>query len=275
MNDFDVIRKEKSKMFLDLQNLSRWTNEKLLTTTTILKTDDEDIIRLLIFCVEITYQMFSGGTRATITAKGFRERRRTFETILVDQFVGKLGEVMLKKFIEKIFPHTVVTLDWEISREIENHRTDIINAKKKISVRTSPSLTGIWAEADLGYDYGIMVKCSVPQQPILQFFIEVCGFTKLLNYAEIKIPTTDDLFVHYLQNLRNRVERFKCGELNTQLKGVICGFFKTSEYSPVEKGEELPFLGIVREKRYLIPINKLKWTKEDWRNFIEDVGLHA
>ena len=53
--------------------------------------DDEDILRLVIFCLEITYRMFSGESRATVTQKGFRERRRTFKAILVDQFVGKLG----------------------------------------------------------------------------------------------------------------------------------------------------------------------------------------
>ncbi|MEO0179652.1 MAG: hypothetical protein ABIL89_00495 [candidate division WOR-3 bacterium] len=150
-NDFNVISYQGSKAFLDENRVLKWIREKLIPNTMIVSIDDEDIIRLLIFCIEITYQMFAGGTRATITQKGFRERRRTFESILVDQFVGKLGEIMVKKFIEKNF-QVKIELDWDISTQIEKYRNDIVNSKKKVSIKTSPSLAGIWAEADLGYD---------------------------------------------------------------------------------------------------------------------------
>ena len=72
-----------------------------------------------------------------------------------------------------------------------------MNAKKNVSIKSSQTLAGVWAEADVGYDYGIMVKCSVPQQPILQFFIEVCGFSRLLDFAEEKIPPQNGLFKDY------------------------------------------------------------------------------
>mgnify|MGYP000467320726 FL=1 len=101
-NDFNVIYSQGNKKFLDECKVSKWVKEKLIPNTIILNIDDEDVVKLLIFCIEITYQMFSGGTRATVTQKGFRERRRTFESILVDQFIGKLGEVMVKKYLEKI-----------------------------------------------------------------------------------------------------------------------------------------------------------------------------
>jgi hypothetical protein len=104
VNDFEVISYQGKKMFLNEDRVLSWLKGKILPNTVVLKLNDEDIIRLLIFCIEITYQMFSGGTKATITAKGFRERKRTFEAILVDQFVGKLGEVVIKKFLEKKFP---------------------------------------------------------------------------------------------------------------------------------------------------------------------------
>ncbi len=273
MNDFDVLSSEGRKIYLNEENLSRWIFEKLLPNIVIVKIDDEDIIRLLLFCIEITYQMFSGGTRATVSAKGFRERRRTFESILVDQFTGKLGEVMLKKFLENNFPGKKIELDWEITRQIERYRTDIINAKKKISIKSSPSLSGIWAEADIGYDLGIMVKCSVPQQPILQFFIEVCGFTRLLNFAEDRIPSSDTLFSQYLRNMRERIKKYKCGEIQTDLKAVICGYFNTKDFEPVDEGKELEYLGIVRERRYLVSIKELKWQKEEWGKFFQVAGI--
>jgi hypothetical protein len=63
----------------------------------------------------------------------------------------------------------------------------------KVSIKSTPNLAGIWAEADIGYEYGIMVKCSIPHAVILQFFIEVCGFSKLVDFAEEKIPSNDNL----------------------------------------------------------------------------------
>ncbi|MCX8063777.1 MAG: hypothetical protein N3G21_01230 [Candidatus Hydrogenedentes bacterium] len=275
-NDFNVVTSPTcNKNFINEENLLLWIHNKLIPNTVILKIDDIDIIKLLIFCIEITYQMFSGGTKATISAKGFRERRRTFETILVDQFTGKLGEVMLKKFLEKTSPKIKIDLDWKISREIEKYRTDIINAEKKISIKSSPSLVGIWAEADIGYDYGIMVKCSIPRQPILQFFIEVCGFTKLLNFAEDKISSSpDNLFSDYINKIRERIKKYKCGEIQTDLKAFICGYFNTEKLSPIEKGVKLDYLGEVREKRYLVRVNELKWSTEDWKNFIEEAKFH-
>jgi len=272
-NDFDVIFQQENKMFLAEDRVLDWINKKLLPNTVIIRLDDEDIIRLLIFCIEITYQMFAGGTRATVTAKGFRQRRRTFESILVDQLVGKLGEIMAKKFLEDNFPHTKIELDWEISRQIERYRNDIINAKKNVSITSSPTLAGVWAEADIGYDYGITVKCSVPQPTILQFFIEVCGFSRLLDFAGERIPSSNGLFKDYLGDMRKRIKDYKCGEIQTDLKGFICGYFKTSWLRPIKEGVSLDYLGVVREERYLVPIQKLKWTKEEWKEFLEDVEL--
>jgi hypothetical protein len=244
-----------------------------LPNTVIVRLDDKDIIKLLIFSIEITFQMFVGGTKATVSAKGFRERRRTFESILVDQFVGKLGEVMVKKFLESNFPKIRIELDWEISRQIEKYKNDIINAKKKVSIKSSPALAGVWAEADIGYDYGITVKCSVPQPTILQFFIEICGFSRLLDFAEDKIPSKDVLFREYLDEMRKRIKDYKCGEIKTFLKGIICGYFKTSRSLLKIKGEKLDYLGVVREERYLLPIKDLKWTQDDWVKFLKEVEL--
>jgi hypothetical protein len=272
-DDFNVLYSERRKLFINEEKISEWLDEKLIPNTIVLKIDDEDILRLLIFCIEITYQMFTGGTKATITAKAFRERRRTFESILVDQFIGKLGEVMLKKFLEQNFPTVKIELDWKISTQLEKHKNDIINAKKKISIKSTPSLAGIWAEADIGYDYGIMVKCSIPKQPILQFFIEVCGFKKLIDFVEGKIPTYDKLFREYLKSIKNRIFIFKCGEIRTDLKGFVCGYFKTSEYRPIEEGEELPYIGKIREKRYIVNIKELKYKKSSWEELLQNAGL--
>lgn len=139
-NDFNVILKEENRMFLNKSQVQKWISEKLIPNTIIVNLDNEDIVKLLVFSLEITYQMFEGGTRATVNQKGFRERRRTFETILVDQFTGKLGEIFVKRFLEKNF-NVNVMLDWEISQKIQQHRNDIVNASKRISIKSSSSLS--------------------------------------------------------------------------------------------------------------------------------------
>lgn len=272
LNEFKILKKEGKIQFLDEDALWDWINKKLIPSTITLNLDDPDVLKLLIFCLEITYKMFQGGTKATITQKGFRERRRTFEAILVDQFIGKLGEIFVKKFLEKNYSVNI-DLDWEISPKIEKHRKDILNTDKYVSIKTSPALASIWAEADVGYDYGIMVKCAVPFAPIMQFFIEVCGFSKLLDFAENKISVKNGIFKGYIEDMRERIREYKCGEIKTSLKGFICGYFKTSNYSTIKKGENLIFLGEVREERYLVPISELKWTKEDWKIFLFETGI--
>ena len=131
-------------------------------------------------------------------------------------------------------------------------------------------------EEDVGYDYGIMVKCSVPQQPY-NFLLRYADFSRLLDFAEEKIPPQNGLFKDYIKEIRGRIRKYKCGEFQTSLKGFICGYFKTSNFSPVnspvKEGVNLPYLGIVREERYLVSIDKLKWAKENWKEFLEEVEL--
>jgi len=273
MNEYNIINKDENKMYFDECLANLWITKRLLPNTIVLDFGDEDVIRLLLFCLEITYKMFEGGTKATITSKGFREKRRTFEEILVNQFNGKLGEVFLKKFLENKFPNVTIELDWEISRDIEKYKNDITNATKKVSIKSTNSFVGIWAEADKDYDYGITVKCGVPEPVILQFFVEVCGFSRLLNFANDKIPNNDERFKGYINGIRDRISSYKCGELVSKLKGFICGYFSTSGLEVAKLNEEKEYLGKVKEERYLIRICDLKYKEKDWEKFLIDIGI--
>ena len=82
-----------------------------------------------------------------------------------------------------------------------------------------------------------------------------------------------NLYTKFTIGLRKRIEKYKCGNIHTALKEYICGYFKTSEHSPVEEGTPLAYLGIVKEKRYLVKINNLKWTRDDLETFLRDTGL--
>ena len=132
-------------------------------------------------------------------------------------------------------------------------------------------MAGIWAEADKGYDYGIMVKCSAPLHPILQFFIETCGFRTLIKFIEQRIKN-DEIFKEYIERIKERIEINEKDkyEVKSRLKGFICGYFKTLDHEIVKKGEELPYLGKVKEERYFVRIDKLKWGRKDWETFLKD-----
>ena len=41
----------------------------------------------------------------------------------------------------------------------------------------------------------------------------------------------------------------------------------------MKEGIYLQYLGIVREERYLVPINQLKWTKNEWKIFLKEIGI--
>ncbi len=273
LNEYDCVVPANRRRILSFDAVKRWVVEKLCPIMVSLPLSDPDILRLLIFCIEITEQMFEGGSRATISAKGFRERQRRYEEILITQFIGKLGEVLLKRYLENLFPNANIELDWDISPDRQRYESDIPNAIHRVSIKSSPSLAGIWAEGDLECEYAVMVKCIVPRATLLQFFIEVCGYTRLLDFAAQHIPTEDVRFQNYLQNVRERVRQYTCGSIQTHLTGIISGYFVAKEHVPVEEGEDLEYLGKVREKRYLVKLNELRWTRDDWLRFLADNGL--
>jgi hypothetical protein len=260
---YGILKKEGKKRYVDELKVKKWLKENLIPNMVVLQMDDPEILKLLLFSIEITYSMFLGGSRATLMQKGFRERKRSFEAIVVDQFIGKLGEVAVKRFLEDRF-NIKIEIDWDISPQRERYINDIKNAKKLISIKTSPNLQGIWAEADKGYDYGIMVKCSVPLHPLLQFFVEVCGFRKLLDFAEEKL----DSKTSYINRLFSNSQ---CGQIKTRFACYVCGYFEVSDKNLRKKGEQLEHLGKVREERHLVRIDELKHTQDDWREFIKSV----
>ena len=73
--------------------------------------------------------------------------------------------------------------------------------------------------------------------------------------------------------MKGRIKDYKCGDMQTKFKGFICGYFKTEEYRPVKIGKILPYLGEVREERYLVQLNDLRYKKEEWMRFLQENEL--
>ncbi len=61
----------------------------------------------------------------------------------------------------------------------------------------------------------------------------------------------------------------KCGAVEHAIKCFICGYMETEGLELTNKGEKLPYLGEVREKRYLLEFTKLKSMEKDWKIFVE------
>jgi hypothetical protein len=118
-SSYGILKKKGKRRYIDELKVKAWLEESLIPNTVVLRMDDPGILKLLFFSIEITYSMFLGESGATLMQKGFRERRRSFEAIVVDQFVGKLGEVAVKRFVEDHF-NVNVELDWDISPQREN-----------------------------------------------------------------------------------------------------------------------------------------------------------
>ncbi|MEJ5253262.1 MAG: hypothetical protein HPY54_12900 [Chthonomonadetes bacterium] len=272
-NDLGIVQQSGRRRFTTLSSLKQWVTSRLLPCTVMVHLDDPDVLRLLVFSIEMTEQMFLGGTRATISAKGFRERQRRYEEILVEHFIGRLGEVLLKKFLETHFPGVQVELDWNISPERHLYRSDIVNASHQISIKTTTALAGIWAEADISAEYGVMVKCIVPRATIIQFFIEACGYSRLMDFVASHIPASDARFHDLIANIRQRIQQFQCGHAVSTFVGFVLGYFKTSNDTLREIGEELEYMGPVRDKRHFCEVKNLLWERHDWERFLVDNGL--
>lgn len=97
----------------------------------------------------------------------------------------------------------------------------------------------------------------------------VCGFRSLVDLA-VRNLSSDQSFAEHLDRIKEEAE--SCGS-KPQLAGFVCGYFRTEGLSPVNEGQKLEYLGAVREKRYLLRLKELRWRFEDWKLFLEEVGL--
>jgi len=264
----NVIKRRRYEVEIDIEEIKNWIEKKLIPNTVILTFEDNDVIELLLFSIEFAFSIFEGKTKATITQKGFRERSRELETIIINTFTGLIGEVGVKRLLENRF-NIEIKLDRSISTEIDKYRSDILNAKKLVSIKTTPNLLSIWAECPIGYDYGIFVKAIVPPAILLRAFAHVCGFRSLINYSKEKISSSEILTI--VSNLENRLIHTNCGNLETRIKTFVCGYFQPTDGELITSGTELCYIGEIREDRYFIPISKLKYSHEDWDIFVKDV----
>ncbi len=256
---------KKVEVSWNIENVVRFIKDTIIPNTLLLDYKDRDVIELLMFSMEFAFSMLEGNTKATKTQKGFRERNRDVETVMVNTFVGLIGEVGLRKFLKEKF-NVEIELDRSIGTDISQYKSDIVNSKKPVSIKTTPNLKAVWAECPIGYDVGIFVKASVPEAVFINALAQVCAFRKLVEFSKEVLGESP-----ILKTIESRLYYDKCGAVEHAIKCFICGYMETEGLEPTEKGEKLPYLGEVREKRYLLEFTKLKSTEKDWKIFVERV----
>lgn len=193
-----------------------------------------------------------------------------FSLILSDTFVGKIGEVIFKQYAKQKFGREI-TLDWSISREIETFKSDIVNSKKIVSIKSTDTLESIWAEAPKNADYGILVKVSLPKDFLMKILAYISSLEKLLNFVKEKIQK--DITASDTMDLVNFIKETAYGE-QMAIKAFTSGFFKTSETTFKHKGDKLFYIGgefEIYEDKHLVKCNELRSSEQDWTNFFKDI----
>ncbi len=254
---------KKVEVSWNIENVVRFIKDTIIPNTLLLDYKDRDVIELLMFSMEFAFSMLEGNTKATKTQKGFRERNRDVETVMVNTFVGLIGEVGLRKFLKEKFS-VEIELDRSIGTDISQYKSDIVNSNKPVSIKTTPNLKAVWAECPIGYDVGVFVKVSVPEAVFINALAQVCAFRKLVDFSKQVLGES-----HILKNIEHRLYYDKCGAIKNVIKCFICGYMETEGLEPTEKGEKLLYLGEVKEKRYLLEFTKLKSAEKDWKIFVE------
>jgi len=249
---------------LDVERVENWLRERVIPNTVQIKTDEVDLLKLIVFSLAMPYKMLKGETRATMTEKTRRTKKRDFEQIFSDTFIGKIGEIAFRKFVKQKFDMEIA-LDWDISTAIGTFKSDIIGSKEIVSIKSTDTLEGIWAEAQRPANYGIFVKVAMPKDFFMKILAHISSLRKLLNYVGERLDKDDNI-----SSLLKFVEQAAYEE-EMNIKAYVCGYFATSEDSLKPKGLELPFLGEVHEDKHLLECSKLKYSTADWKQFFSIV----
>jgi hypothetical protein len=264
VNDWEIysLGKHRGRIIynLDITKVESWIKEKVSPNTVAIKTDEVDLLKLMVFSLAMPYKMLKGETRATQTEKTRRTKKRDFVQIFSDTFIGKIGEIAFKKFAKEKFGKDI-NLDWDISTDIRAFKTDIVGSKEIVSIKSTDTLESIWAEAPSPAKYGVFIKVAIPKDFFMKILAHISSLKKLLRYIEERLKKDDNI-----SDLLKYVEQTAYEEEMT-IKAYICGFFATSQDTLKYKGQDLPFLREVHEDKHLIEYNKLKHTVSDWEQF--------
>jgi len=273
-NEMNIVEikkvKSRTQYIIDTQKVKYWIEKRLVPNTIEISPDDKEFLKLLAFSLAMPYKMLKGETKATMSEKVQRGKQRDFDQIFSDTFIGKIGEVVFKRFAKQKFAKDI-TLDWKISREIQAFRSDIVGSKKIVSIKSTDTLESIWVEAPKNADYGILVKVSLPKDFFMKILAYISSLKKLLDFIKEKIQ--EDITASDTMDMVNFIKETAYSE-QMVLKAFTCGFFKTSKDTFKHQGDELTYLGgkfEIYEDKHVAKCNELKFSEQDWKDFFKDI----
>jgi len=272
MNIIDIETfRNRQRYIVDTKKVKYWIERKLLPNTIQISTDDRELLKLLIFSLAMPYKMLKGEARATMSEKMESGEGKYFGQIFSDVFKRKIGDVVFKQFAKHKFGRDI-TLDWSISREIETFKSDIVDSKKIVSIKSTDTLVSIWAEAPKNADYGILVKVSLPKDFFMKILAYISSLEKLLNFVKEKIQK--DITASDTMDLLDFIKETVYGE-QMAIKAFTCGFFKTSKSTFKRQGDRLSYIGgefEIYEDKHLVKCNELRFSEQDWKDFLKDIS---
>lgn len=248
---------KRTQYIVDTDKIKHWIEGVLLPNTVQIKTDDKELLKLLIFSLAMPYKMLD-------------RQKRYFEKIVSDVFREKIGEVVFKQFANQKFEKDI-TLDWSISRKIESFKTDIVDSKKVVSIKSTDTLESIWAEAPKNAEYGIFIKVSLPKDFLMKILAYISSLEKLLNFVQEKIQK--DIAASDTMDLVSFIKETVYGD-QMAIKAFTCGFFKTSNTTFKLQGDKLSYIGgefEIYEDKHIVKCTELKLSEKDWQDFLKDI----
>jgi hypothetical protein len=274
INEFSTVDienvKSRTLYHLNVEQIIKWIETKLVPNTIQTYIEDSEFLKVLVFSLAMPYKMFKGETKATASEKSRRTKKRDFEQIYSDTFIGKVGEIAFKKYTKEHFKKDL-SIDLKISRDIQAFKSDIVEFKKDVNIKSTSTLEGIWAEGPKNVDYGVLIKVALPQDYFMKILAHISSLKKLLTFIQEKIQKDENSsntldLVSYIEKTAYSEEMI--------IKSFICGFFKASKNTLKKEGDKISHLGgefEIYENKHIVRCNELKFSKQDWNTFFEDV----
>ena len=189
-NDWQVCasdsKRKDQKYHVNMERVQDWLTNRVQPNTIKMKTNDPELLKLLVFSLAKPYKMRIEEKAATISEKRRKTIEPYFGRIFSDTFIGKIGEIAYKKFLNDRFERQI-QLDWGISTEIKSFKSDIIGSKKTVSIKSTDTLESIWAEAPVTAEYGIFIKVALPKDFFMKLLAHISSLKKLLNFVKDRI----------------------------------------------------------------------------------------
>jgi hypothetical protein len=248
----------------DLDKANAWLLSRVLPNTVSMDATEPDFRRLLAFSLANPYKMLSGETKATMSEKSQRTKQRDFMQIVSDTFLGKIGEIVFRKFAFEKFGQRI-NLDWDFSPNIAGYKTDLIGSNVIVSIKSSDTLESIWADAPSEANLAVWIRLAISKDYFLKLLATISSLTKLLNFVKTDLSEQD-------QDISDMADYIggEARKTTLAITGFVCGYYRPSDVTLRHEGEELAYFGEVKGSKHLLRANELLHSVQDWEYFFSE-----